>query len=164
MRGRRSNPLKASDLRVPPPPVVVSLSRVPTSSFRPPQSMTPAEFMKEVNDALRLPPRIGTDAAASSPSASSERPSSVFSAPPFPGVFGGGVSALAALPLATASAVGEGFAKGAEGVAGALAGLSLGLQGGAGEGFCAPPEIIEVGGGIFLFLLSLSLSLSLWML
>ncbi|CAM9939624.1 unnamed protein product [Scytosiphon promiscuus] len=106
------------------------------------KSMTQAAFMKEVNDALRLPPTIGTDASSA---LSSRGSSSAFSPPPFPGIFGGGVSALAGLPLAVASAAGEGFAKGAEGVAGALAGLSLGLQGDAGgEGFCTPPEVVEV--------------------
>lgn len=121
--------------------------------------MTEAEFLQEVNDALRLPPTIGTSASTttttSTPSFSSPRSallptgggSGTGEAEGFPGFFGG-FSALAALPLATASAVGEGVAKGAEGVAGALAGLSLGLQGGevggSGAAFCTPPETVEV--------------------
>lgn len=149
--------------------------------------MSEPEFLKEVNDALRLPPSIGT-----APSTTAAAPSPSFSSPfsamlptgggggdrggggtsgnsgggggggaaeGFPGILSG-FSALAALPLAAASTVGEGFAKGAEGVAGALAGLSLGLQGGeaggagAGAGFCTPPEAVEVretgrGGGFF---------------
>lgn len=108
--------------------------------------MSPTEFVKEVNDALRLPPTIGTSRSSAEPA-----PFSV-TVPPFAGDNGifGGVSALAALPFATASALGEGVAKSAEGVAGALAGLSLGLQEGAGGGgrggFCTPPEAIEVRG------------------
>lgn len=127
--------------------------------------MTETEFLNEVNDALRLPPTIGTTTTTTS-STTTTTPSflSPFSAmlptgggsgttsgaEGLPGVFGG-FSALAALPLATASAVGEGVAKGAEGVAGALAGLSLGLQGGdaggAGAGFSTPPEAVEVREG-----------------
>ncbi|CAM9564579.1 unnamed protein product [Ectocarpus sp. 13 AM-2016] len=109
------------------------------------KSMSPTEFVKEVNDALRLPPTIGT-----SPSSSAEPASSSAKVPPFAGDHGlfGGVSSLAALPFAAASALGEGVAKSAEGVAGALAGLSLGLQEGAGGGgrggFCTPPEAIEI--------------------
>ena len=68
----------------------------------------------------------------------------------FPGIVSG-VSSIASFPLA----VGEGLAKGAEGVAGALAGLSLGLggvgeEGGGGGGFRVPPEAVEVreGGGV----------------
>ncbi|CAN0347989.1 unnamed protein product, partial [Ectocarpus fasciculatus] len=107
------------------------------------KSMSPAEFVKEVNDALRLPPTIGTSPSSAEPASASG------TVPPFAGGNGlfGGVSALAALPFATASALGEGVAKSAEGVAGALAGLSLGLQEGAGGGglggFCTPPEAIE---------------------
>ncbi|CAB1116372.1 unnamed protein product [Ectocarpus sp. CCAP 1310/34] len=109
------------------------------------KSMSTTEFVKEVNDALRLPPTIGT-----SPSSSAEPASFSGTVPPFAGDHGlfGRVSSLAALPFATASALGEGFAKSAEGVAGALAGLSLGLQEGAGGGgtggFCTPPEAVEV--------------------
>ncbi|CAN0098179.1 unnamed protein product [Ectocarpus sp. 6 AP-2014] len=109
------------------------------------KSMSTTEFVKEVNDALRLPPTIGT-----SPSSSAEPASFSGTVPPFAGEHGlfGGVSSLAALPFATASAVGEGVAKGAEGIAGALAGLSLGLQEGAGDGgrggVCTPPEATEV--------------------
>ncbi|CAN0382662.1 unnamed protein product [Ectocarpus sp. 12 AP-2014] len=109
------------------------------------KSMSPTEFVKEVNDALRLPPTIGT-----SPSSSAEPASPSGTVPPFAGDRGlfGGVSSLAALPFAMASALGEGVAKSAEGVAGALAGLSLGLQEGAGGGgrggFRTPPEAIEV--------------------
>lgn len=127
---------------------------------RAPQSMTETEFLKEVNDALRLPPTIGTTSSERS-SESSSGISSSWPAPPFspsgttqentiPGALVGGVSSLAALPFAAAGALGEGFAKGAEGVAGALAGLSLGLQGNGeeagrgGGGFCNPPDAVEV--------------------
>ncbi|CAM9973337.1 unnamed protein product, partial [Ectocarpus sp. 4 AP-2014] len=109
------------------------------------KSMSTTEFVKEVNDALRLPPTIGT-----SPSSAAEPASFSGTVPPFTGDHGlfGGLSSLAALPFATASALGEGVAKSAEGVAGALAGLSLGLQEGAGGGgrggFCTPPEAVEV--------------------
>eukprot|EP00903_Cladosiphon_okamuranus_P014670 g13598.t1 len=124
------------------------------------KAMTETEFLQEVNDALRLPPTIGTSTTTTTATTTYTPSSSPFSAllpagggggaggaegsPGFFGVF----SALAALPLATARAVGEGVAKGAEGVAGALAGLSLGLQGGevegSGAGFCVPPEAVEV--------------------
>ncbi|CAM9771712.1 unnamed protein product [Pylaiella littoralis] len=124
------------------------------------KSMTETEFLKEVNDALRLPPTIGITSSERSSECSSEfspppPSSSSWPAPTFfsgtvqeniPGAVLGGVSSLAALPFAAASALGEGFAKGAEGVAGALAGLSLGLQGGEGGegGFRTPPEAVEV--------------------
>lgn len=68
----------------------------------------------------------------------------------------GGVSAIAAPPLAAANAIAAGVVKGAEGVASALAGLSLGLGGGGGDGdggkggsgFSNPPQAVEVREGL----------------
>lgn len=137
--------------------------------------MTEAEFLTEVNNAMRLPstPSVGGPAfcgSENSPQFSSDRSSerSPFSAeasglaasalaalaggggPPegkIPSIFGG-VSRFVAPPFAAANAVAEGLVKGAEGVAGALAGLSLGLEDAEGStgGFSMPPEAVEVGG------------------
>lgn len=126
--------------------------------------MTEKEFLHEVNDALRRPPAVHGVETSTVSSASSAGNSPKF--PPFSdllsaigrgsagvgGVSGsaglskviGGVSALAAPPVAMANAIAEGFLKEAEGVAWALAGLSLGLE--AHGGFSTPPEAVEVRG------------------